>query len=32
MNRKHIARYLYRLDDGNWQTDMHESDGVKRNQ
>ncbi|MFA6233773.1 MAG: tyrosine-type recombinase/integrase [Bacteroidota bacterium] len=28
--RTHIARYLYRLPDGDWQTEMHENDGVKR--
>lgn len=28
--RTHIARYLYRLPDGNWQTEMNEHDGVKR--
>lgn len=30
MKRKHIAKYLYRLHDGRYQTEMHEADGVKR--
>jgi integrase/recombinase XerC len=30
MKRRHIAKYLFRLDDGRYQSEMHEHDGVKR--
>ena len=30
MKRKHIAKYLFRLPDGRYQTEMHEGDGKKR--
>lgn len=30
MNRTHISKYLFRLADGRYQTEMHEHDGVKR--